>query len=107
MEFVKINVSYRDKVAQKNVSLGQIDTPRFSSVDEAVSYFESEEGEGKGIGALLDAVHTANDIELQRKHRDATRPDKTKTSSNLSVFKQLSQAQQEDLLRTAGLLKVE
>jgi len=104
MEFQKIKVSYRDKEAQKNVSLGEIDAPRFATVDEAVSYFEENEGAGKGVETLLDYVHTASDIELQRRHRDANRPDKPKTTSNLSVFKQLSQSQQEDLLRQAGLL---
>lgn len=106
METTKIKVSYRDKEANKNVPLGDIDAPRFGSVEEAVAFFESEEGEGKGVGTVLDYIHTAYDIELQRRFRDTHRPDKPKAASNVSVFKQLTQAQQEELLRNAGLLKV-
>ena len=107
MKTEQIKVSYRDKesVPPKNVPLGTVDAPRFDLVEEAVVFFESEEGEGKGEGALLDYVHTAYDIELQRRHRDANRPDKPKTTSNVSIFKTLSQAQQEELLKSFGLLK--
>ena len=105
MKTEQIKVSYRDKVANKNVPLGEVDAPRFDSIEEAVAFFESEEGDGKGVGAVLDYVHTAYDIELQRRHRDANRPDKVKTTSNVSIFKTLSQAQQEELLKSFGLLK--
>lgn len=108
MEFAKIKVSYRDKESTppKNVSLGEIDAPRFASVEEALEYLRAEEGDGKEVGVLLDYLHTALDIELQRRHRDAHRPDKPKTTSNLAIFKQLSQAQQEELLKASGHLSV-
>lgn len=105
MQTASIKVSYRDKEANKNVPLGEIEVPRFDNIDEAVEYFEKEEGEGKGVGALLSYVHTALDIELQRIHRDANRPDKPKSQSNLSKFKQLSQEKQEALLREAGIIE--
>lgn len=104
MQTAMIKVSYRDKEANKNVPLGEIEVPRFDTLDEATNYFEKEAGEGKGVGELLAYVHTALDIELQRIHRDANRPDKPKASSNISKFKQLSGEKQEELLRAAGLL---
>lgn len=107
METTKIKVSYRDKTTNTNVALGEIDVPRFASVQEAVDFFEEKEGEGKGEETVLEYVHTAFDIELQRRHRDANRPDKPKSTSNLSKFRQLSPDKQEELLRQAGLLKDE
>ena len=104
MKTEQIKVSYRDKEANKNVALGTVDAPRFDSLEEASAFFESEEGEGKGVGAVLDYIHTAYDIELQRRYRDAHRPDKPKAASNVSIFKTLSQAQQEELLKNFGLL---
>lgn len=103
MKTEAIKVSYRDKAANTNVSLGTVDAPRFDSVEEAVEFFNSQE-EGKGSELVLEYVHTAYDIELQRRHRDANRPDKPKTTSNLSKFKQLSQDKQEELLKAAGLI---
>lgn len=105
MKTEQIKVSYRNKETGKNEPLGLVDAPRFESLEEAVAFFESEEGEGKGVGSTLDYVHTAYDIELQRRHRDVNRPDKPKTTSNVSIFKTLSQAQQEELLKSFGLLK--
>lgn len=105
MQEATIKVSYRDKEANKNVPLGEIASPRFDNITEALSYFESEEGEGKGEGALLSYVHTAYDIEKQRIYRDANRPDREKTVSNVSKFKQLSKDKQDDLLRAAGLIE--
>lgn len=103
MQTEAIKVSYRDKTSGTNVSLGTVDAPRFTSVAEAVEYFESQEA-GKGEELALEYIHTAHDIELQRKHRDANRPDKPKTTSNVSKFKQLSQDKQEEILREHGLL---
>ena len=104
MKTEAIRVSYRDKATNTNVSLGTIDVPRFESVGEAVDFFNSQE-EGKGEELVLEYVHTAYDIELQRRHRDGNRPDKPKTTSNVSKFKQLSQDKQEELLRAAGLIE--
>ena len=103
MQTEAIKVSYRDKTSGTNVSLGTVDAPRFQSVAEAVEYFESQEA-GKGEELALEYIHTAHDIELQRKHRDANRPDKVKSVSNVSKFKQLSQDKQEEILREHGLL---
>ena len=102
MKTEAIKVSYRDKSTNQNVSLGTIDAPRFDSVEEAVSYFESQEP-GKGQETVLDYVHTALDIELQRQHRDANRPDRPKTQSATAKFKQLSPERQAELLRQAGI----
>jgi hypothetical protein len=101
MKTEKIKVSYRDKTTNTNVSLGEIDTPRFDNVQEAIAYFDEKEGDGKGEETVLEYVHTAYDIELQRRHRDAHRPDKPKSTSNVSVFRQLSQDKQEELLKQA------
>lgn len=103
MKTESITVSYRDKTTNTNVSLGKIEAPRFESVTEAVDFFNAQE-DGKGEELVLEYVHTAYDIELQRKHRDANRPDKPKSTSNLSKFRQLSPEKQEELLRQAGLL---
>lgn len=105
MKTENIKVSYRDKTVDPpvTVSLGTIEVPRFDNTAEAISYFEGEEA-GKGEETVLEYIHTALDIDLQRRHRDAQRPDKPKTSSNLSKFKQLSQDKQEELLKAAGLL---
>lgn len=104
MKTEAIKVSYRDANTKETVALGSIDAPRFESVSEAVEYFESQEA-GKGEEAVLDYIHTAHDIELQRKHRDANRTDKPKTVSNVSKFKQLDASKQEELLRAAGLIE--
>ena len=103
MQTEAIKVSYRDKATSTNVPLGTVDAPRFVSVVEAVEYFESQDS-GKGEELALEYIHTAHDIELQRKHRDANRPDKVKSVSNVSKFKQLSQDKQEEILREHGLL---
>lgn len=105
MKYEKISVSYRDKTVDppKNVSLGEIDAPRFESVSEAIEFFNSQEA-GKGEELVLEYTQMAYDIELQRRHRDANRPDKPKTTSNVSKFKQLSLERQEELLRREGLL---
>ena len=103
MQTEAIKVSYRDKASGTNVSLGTVDAPRFASVNEAVDYFEAQEV-GKGVELALEYIHTAHDIELQRIHRDANRPDKPKTTSNVSKFKQLSLDKQEEILREHGLL---
>lgn len=106
MKTEKIKVSYRDKTVDppKNVSLGEIDAPRFESVQEALDFFNAEEA-GKGEELVLEYTMTAYDIELQRRHRDAQRPDKPKSTSNLSKFKQLSADKQEELLKAAGILQ--
>ena len=98
-----ITVSYRDKTTNTNVPLGKIDAPRFDSTTEAVAFFDKQEA-GKGEELVLDYIHTAYDIELQRQHRDSNRPDKPKANSNLSKFRQLSPDKQEELLRNAGLI---
>jgi len=107
MQNANIKVSYRDKESNppKNVPLGAVEVPRFDNVTEALAYFENEEGEGRGESALLSYIHTAYDIEKQRIFRDANRPDREKTVSNVSKIKQLSKDKQEDLLRAAGLLE--
>jgi hypothetical protein len=103
MKTTPIKVSYRDKATAQNVSLGEIDAPRFDNVEEAVQYFEAEEA-GKGQELCLEYIHTALDIELQRIHRDANRPDRPKVQSAVSKFKQLSSDKQEELLKQAGML---
>ena len=102
METKQIKVSYRDKTTNQNVELGFVDAPRFATVNEAIEYFESEEA-GKGQETCLDYIHTALDIELQRQFREANRPDRTKTQSLTSKFKQLTPEQQADLLKKAGI----
>jgi hypothetical protein len=102
MKTEAIKVSYRDKTTGQNVSLGTIDAPRFADVDEAVAYFDAQE-EGKGVEVTLEYIHTALDIELQRQHRDANRPDRPKTQSATAKFKQLSPEKQAELLRAAGI----
>jgi len=102
MKTEAIKVSYRDKTTGQNVSLGTIDAPRFDDVDEAIAYFESQEA-GKGQEVTLEYIHTALDIELQRQYRDANRPDRTKTQSATSKFKQLSPEKQLEALRAAGI----
>lgn len=103
MKTEPIKVSYKDKATGSHVSLGTIDTPRFDTVVEAIAYFEAEEA-GKGEETVLEYIHTALDIDLQRRHRDANRPDKPKTVSNVSKFKQLTPEKQEELLRASGVL---
>ena len=106
MNHEEIGCSYMDKSVTPaiRVDLGDITAPRFASVDEAKTFFETEEGEGKGEETLLEYIHAAYDVELQRRKRDANRPDKPKSSSNVAKFKQLSQGKQEELLKAVGLL---
>ena len=104
MKTEKVPVSYRDKATNSNVSLGEIEVQIPETVDEAIQLF----GEGdndKGVETLLDYATKAFVIEKQRQHRDANRPDKPKSASNLSKFKQLSADKQEELLKAAGLLQ--
>ena len=100
-----IGCSWLDKSTSPatRVDLGDIDAPTFESVEEAVSFFDAEES-GKGLELALEYIHAAYDVELQRRKRDANRPDKPKTTSNVSKFKQLSADKQEELLKAAGLL---
>lgn len=96
MQTVKADVSYRDKSTNTNVSLGEIEIEKPETVDEAVSLYGAED--------LLSYAHTAYVIDRQREFRDANRPDKPKSVSYASKFKQLSAEKQEELLREAGLL---
>ena len=102
METKKIPVSYRDKELKKNISLGEIDTPRFASVSEALEYFDAEEA-GKGEETCLEYIHAALDVYLQGQYREANRPDREKKQSNISKFKQLSPELQIEALRRAGI----
>jgi hypothetical protein len=102
MKTEKIGVSYRDKSTNTNVSLGEIDAPRFDSVEEAVQYFDGED-QGKGVETVLEYIHTALDIDLQRRFRDANRPDRPKAQSATAKFRQLSPEKQAELLRQAGI----
>jgi hypothetical protein len=90
------DVSYRDKATNTNVSLGEIEVDVPETVDEAIELYGEEK--------LLAYSNRAYVIEKQASFRDANRPDKTKTQSNQSKFKQLSPEKQEELLRQAGLL---
>jgi hypothetical protein len=95
MKTEKVPVSYRDKTTNSNVSLGEIEVQIPETVEEATVLF----GEGdndKGVEVLLDYATKAYVIEKQRQHRDANRPDKPKSASNLSKFKQLSADKQEE-----------
>ena len=103
MKTASIKVSYRDKEKNETVSLGTIEVPRFDNLEEAVEYFDAE-NPGKGEGDALEYVHTALDIELQRRHRDANRTDKPKVTSNTAKFRQLSPEAQEAALRAAGVI---
>ena len=102
MKTTPIKVSYRNQETKETVSLGTIDAPRFDNLEEAVEYFEAEDP-GKGESNALEYVHTALDIELQRRHRDANRTDKPKTTSNVAKFKQLSEEEQLEALRSRGV----
>lgn len=109
MKTDKVPVSYRDKEKNQNVSLGEIEVQIPDTVEEAIQLFgKGENGEvdpTKGEELLLDYATKAYIIDLQREYRDANRPDKPKTQSNLAKFKQLSQEKQEELLRAAGIIK--
>lgn len=102
METETIGVSYRDKATNQNVKLGDIEVPRFKSVEEAVEFFNSKE-DGKGVELVLDYVHAAYDIVMQGNFRAANRPDREKTQSHTAKFKQLSPEKQLEALRAAGI----
>ena len=100
MEMVKVKVSYRDKEKNENVPLGDVDVPRFANTAEAVAYFGEHDVNGmKGEEAALDLIHRSYDIILQADARAERRPDQVKTVSNVKKFKQLTEAQQEELLK--------
>lgn len=109
MKSQDVDVSYRDKEKNQNVSLGKIQVQCPETVDEAIELFgrgdNGEVDKDKGLEQLLDYATKAYVIDLQREYRDANRPDKPKTQSNLAKFKQLSQDKQEELLRAAGIIK--
>ena len=96
METVKAEVSYRDKATNTNVSLGEIVVEKPQTVEEAVQLYGAED--------LLSYAHTAYVIDKQREFRDSNRPDKPKSASLASKFRQLSTEKQEELLREAGIL---
>ena len=98
MQTVRAEVSYRDKTVTPNidVSLGTIDVEKPDTIDEAVGLYGEEK--------FLSCAHHAYVIEQQGKFRDANRPDKPKSVSLLSKFKQLSGDKQEELLKAAGIL---
>ena len=104
MKSDEVAVSYRDKATSTNVSLGKISVDIPETVAEALSLY-GDGDEAKGLENLLEYASTAYVIERQRIHRDANRPDKPKTSSNLGKFKQLSHEKQEELLRQAGIIE--
>jgi hypothetical protein len=103
MKTEPVAVSYRDKEKGQNIPLGNIDVQIPETVEEAITLF----GEGdndKGVETLLDYATKAYVIDRQREYRDANRPDKPKSTSNLSKFKQLSPEKQEELLKAAGII---
>lgn len=104
MKSDEVAVSYRDKATSTNVSLGKISVDIPETVTEAIALY-GEGDEAKGIENLLEYASTAYVIEKQRLFRDAQRPDKPKSNSNLSKFKQLSHDKQEELLRQAGIIE--
>lgn len=100
MKTATAKVSYRDKEKGENVPLGEVEVPRFDNVEEAVAYFNEHDVNGmKGEEAALDLIHRSYDIILQADYRAEKRPDQVKTVSNVKKFKQLSEAQQEELLK--------
>ena len=96
MKSDKVKVSYRDREAHIDISLGEIELQQPETVAEALELYGEED--------FLDYAYKAYVIEEQRKHRDAHRPDKPKSVSNLAKFKQLSADKQEELLRQYGVL---
>jgi hypothetical protein len=102
MKTETIGVSYRDKTTNQNVKLGDIEVPRFETVEEAVEYFNQQE-DGKGIELVLDYVHTAYDIKQQAEFRAANRPDREKSQSLGAKFKKLTPEQQLAALKAAGI----
>lgn len=90
-------VSYRDKATNQNVSLGEIELVIPETVEEASAQF--------GVEDLLDYAVKAYVIDKQREHRDANRPDKPKSTSNVAKFKQLTPEAQEAALKAAGILQ--
>lgn len=101
-----VPVSYRDQEKKENIPLGNIEVQIPETVEEAIALFgEGEEDvQAKGTETLLDYATKAYIIEKQREYRDANRPDKPKSQSNLSKFKQLSVEKQEEMLRMAGII---
>jgi len=95
MKTEKVSVSYRDKSTSTNISLGEIEVGVPETVAEAVDLFGEED--------LIAYATKAFIIEEQRKHRDANRPDRPKTTSLLAKFKQLTPEQQEVLLASSGV----
>lgn len=103
MQSKDVPVAYRDKEANKNVSLGSIAVDVPDTVDEAIQLY-GQGDDGKGAEILLSLSSDAWIIQKQSAHRQANRPDRPKTTSNVSKFKQLSQESQDDLLKQAGIL---
>lgn len=109
MKSEEVEVSYRDKDKNQNVSLGKIPVQIPETVEEAINLFGKGDNGGevdqsKGVETLLDYAVKAYVIDLQREYRDANRPDKPKGQSNLAKFKQLSAEKQEELLKAAGII---
>lgn len=96
MKTKEVDVSYRDKEAGKDVSLGKIEVQVPETVQEAVELYGEED--------LLDFASKAYVIDKQREFRDANRPDRPKTQSNTAKFKALSPERQEELLKQAGII---
>lgn len=103
MQSKEVPVAYRDKEANKNVSLGNINVDIPDTVEEAIQLYGAGD-EAKGVERLLTLSSDAYIINKQSNHRSANRPDRPKTTSNVSKFKQLSQTDQDELLKAAGLL---
>ncbi|KKL18348.1 hypothetical protein LCGC14_2476410 [marine sediment metagenome] len=105
MQSKSVPVSYRDKTQDppKNMSLGNVDVDVPDSVEEAVALYGGGDDE-KGVTKLLAHASAAYIIDKQTAFREANRPDKAKTTSNLAKFKVLSEAMQIELLEKANLL---
>ena len=105
MEGKSVPVSYRDKTQDppKNVPLGNVDVDIPSTVEEAIALYGGGDDE-KGTEKLLSHASAAYIIDKQTAFREANRPDKTKTTSNLAKFKVLSEAVQIELLEKANLI---
>ena len=105
MQSKSVPVSYRDKTQDppKNVALGNVDVDIPETVEEGIALYGGGDND-KGLEKLLAHASAAYIIDKQTAFREANRPDKTKTTSNLAKFKVLSEAVQIELLEKANLI---
>jgi hypothetical protein len=97
MKCKRVNVSYREPASKRSVSLGTTDIDVPETLDEAIDLV----GQQKLINIAADKYT----LEKKREFRRRNRPRTARFSKSVfAVFRQLSEQEQEEVLKKGGVL---